>query len=77
MGGIRYGLMADKEKGKWDIVSDAIRRLEAYQQDHNQEHLVDVANLAMLEYVCPSHRDAHFSTTDDGHHVPLRESEQE
>ena len=34
-----------------------------------EEHLVDVANLCMVEYMQKNHSDAHFESVDDGIHV--------
>lgn len=67
LGAMRYGLMGADGKPTYDRAADMIRRLEAYQRDHNAEHLVDVANLAELEFV---EGDATLSPSDDGHHTP-------
>lgn len=50
-GAMRYGLMGAEGKPQYDRVSDMIRRLGMYTNDGNAEHLVDVANLAELEFV--------------------------
>lgn len=69
LGAMRYGRLGAPGKPRWDRVPDMIRRLEAYQSDGNLEHLVDVANLAMLEFVEGRHPKRHFSASDDGHHT--------
>lgn len=39
-------------------------RLDLYNETHNKEYLVDVANFAMLEYLYPSYSDAKYISTD-------------
>ena len=39
-------------------------RLDKYNDTHNKEFLVDVANFAMLEYLYPSYKDAKYIATD-------------
>ena len=56
-------------------VSCAIRRLASYLADGNREHLVDAANLCMVEWIRgPSgmgeHRSPCWRTIDDGEHTP-------
>ncbi len=41
-----------------------VPRLELYLKDHNTEHLVDVANFAMLEFMFPSFPDSAYKGTD-------------
>lgn len=68
IGRFRYGKMSDPNKGKFDMVGSMIYRLRLYQSTGNLEHLVDVANLALVEFVHPQHPNAHFDAEDDGHH---------
>lgn len=70
MGAIRYGLLGDKSKPQYDRVSCMIRRLNAYASDKNAEHLVDVANLAMLEFVEGIHNGV--VSKDDGEHTQVK-----
>ena len=58
----------------YDYVPDMIRRLELYAQTGNDELLVDIANMAMLEFEFGGHPDKHFESKDDTQHVPLRSS---
>jgi hypothetical protein len=67
IGCMRYGRMGAAGKPRYDRVSCMIRRLRAYAQDRNAEHLVDVANLAELEFVEGDHRGV--TATDDGEHT--------
>jgi len=68
-GAVRYGMLGAEGKPRWNRVSDAIRRLEAYQQDSNAEHLVDVANLCELEFV---EGDGVVKAQAEGEHVKER-----
>ena len=61
--------MGIKNKPKYDRVSSMIKRIELYAETHNTEHLVDVANLAMMEFVEGDHPDKHFCAIDDGAHT--------
>ena len=40
------------------------KRLELYEDTHNKEYLVDIANFAMLEYLYPSFADAKYDPKD-------------
>jgi len=62
--------MGASGKPQYDRTSDMIRRLELYRVDGNAEHLVDVANLAELEFVEGSHRGV--LPIDDGEHTQER-----
>ena len=68
-GHFRYGLKVDAG-ACFAQVTSAIARLRKYLETGNQEHLVDAANLAMMEYVHPcEHDDPHFEASDDGEHT--------
>lgn len=66
IGAFRYGRMGDPFKPRYDRVKDMIRRLEEYITDKNSEHLIDVANLAELEFV---EGDGVLKSIDDGQHT--------
>jgi len=69
MGAFRYGRLHEPH-APHDNVHSAIARLRRYLKDGNQEHLVDAANLCLVEYVrgeCHSHPT--FQTVDDGQHT--------
>lgn len=70
VGAYRYGRMGKMGKPKYDRVSDMIRRLKEFQIDGNKEHLVDVANLSMMEFVETTHPLAHFKPLDGSKHTP-------
>lgn len=40
-------------------------RLKKYKETGNTEYLVDVANMAMIEFMYPQHPEAHFKGTDN------------
>ncbi len=71
MGAFRYGLMRkQKQSGNgYDNVGSLIHRARLYQQSGNLEHLCDVANLAMVEFVTSQHPKRHFRADDDGVHA--------
>lgn len=71
LGGLRYGLL--KEEGpRFDNVGSAIARLKRYQTDGNIEHLVDAANLCLVEFERGSHPKRHFYANDDGYHTKAK-----
>ena len=68
MGYFRYGSLASQiGKAQYDNVGSIEKRLLLYRADHNREHLVDIANLAMIEFA--THPDHPFSPSDDGEHT--------
>lgn len=67
MGYFRYGPMG--KKPGYDNIGSVKKRIELYEQTGNLEHLVDIANLAMVEFVEGQHPNRHFSASDDGIHV--------
>ncbi|MFA6568126.1 MAG: hypothetical protein WCS96_07935 [Victivallales bacterium] len=66
IGAMRYGLMGVDGKKKYDRIGCMSRRLEEYRKDKNAEHLLDVANLAELEFV---EGDGVLRPIDDGQHT--------
>lgn len=68
MGFFRYGsLQSQIGRSKYDNIGSIQKRLELYKKDHNREHLVDIANLAMIEFATnPSYP---FVASDDGIHA--------
>lgn len=61
----KYGPVADAYPDKVDAVASLMDRLRKYTAEGNTEFLVDVANFAMIEFMCPRHPSAHFRGTDD------------
>ena len=68
MGYYRYGDVR-KQAGRYDNIGSCIQRLRLFQVTGNEEHLVDVPNLCMVEFMQKNHPDAHFNAVDDGIHV--------
>jgi len=49
-----------------DAIKSLEKRLEMYKDTGNTEFLCDIANFAMIEFMCPQHPLAHFKPLDDG-----------
>lgn len=60
----KYGCHDDNARAGVDFLDSLKTRLAKYEEDGNTEWLMDVANLAMIEYCHPSHPEAHFRATD-------------
>ena len=69
MGAFRYGRLGDPRKPSWDRCTALHQRLERYAATGNVEMLVDVANMAMLEYVEGRHPQRHLACDHDVEHV--------
>lgn len=68
MGYFRYGsLQGQIGCAKYDNLGSIKKRLTLYTEDKNREHLVDIANLAMIEFA--THPDYPFKAADDGIHA--------
>jgi len=78
VGWFRYGPIRDPAARPYDNVGSAIERLQDYLRDGNLEHLVDAANLCLIEYVkgprgVGSHPSPTWQPKDDGKHTRLVE----
>lgn len=71
MGRYRYGAMRDQGQNGYDNIGSTLRRLRLYRDTGNLEHLVDAANLCLVEFVTGAHPDMHFEASDDGEHAEL------
>lgn len=61
----KYGKVMDSPS-TLDHIEGLKKRLSKYEEDHNLEWLMDVANFAMIEYMKPSREGAWFrATTSD------------
>lgn len=69
MGAIRYGRIKASGKSKYDRVKSIKARMDLYESTGNAEHLVDCANLCLLEFEEPNHQNFHFKAADDGIHT--------
>ncbi len=71
-GAYRYGKIHDPAKPQYDRIKSAIQRLKEYEKTGNTEHLVDAANLCLVEFEKSERPEKHFNSTDDGQHVKIR-----
>lgn len=60
----KYGWMKDTYPELADAIACLEERLALFKKTGNKEHLVDVANFAMIEFMYPRHPDARFKGTD-------------
>ena len=72
-GAYRYGRLHEANKPVYDRVAGIQRKLEVYKDTHNTEMLVDIANLAMLEFEEGCHPKKTFRSVDDQAHTPTKE----
>lgn len=70
MGAFRYAPLCYQMGGNYDNIGSIMRRCEAYQEDGNGEHLVDIANIALVEWVT---KRPEFHAVDDGIHTDKKE----
>ena len=67
----KYGAVSEAYPEKVDAIESLKKRLDKYSKDGNTEWLMDVANFAMIEFMHPKHKKAHFRSTDS-HESPGR-----
>jgi hypothetical protein len=72
MGAFRYGTFQEQGACRHYNPAAIQRHLAAYVETGNAEHLVDIANLALVEFTAPSHQRFHFLSLDDGDHHSRR-----
>lgn len=60
----KYGKIKDAYPDKVNAIDSLKLRLKKYAETGNTEFLIDVANFAMIEFIHPAHKDAHFKPTD-------------
>ncbi len=56
----KYGNMSDKFPESANAADGVTQRMEMYQKSGNTENCLDAANYAVIEYLFPSHKKAHF-----------------
>jgi len=69
MGFFRYGPLNNQPAGKYDNIGSIRKRLALYEETGNDEILVDIANVAMVEFLNGNHPNKHFNAEDDGIHT--------
>lgn len=67
MGALRYGKVHAPGKPKWNRSAGIRKRLAQYEETGNLECLVDVANLALLEFEEGTHPKKHFNAMEENH----------
>jgi hypothetical protein len=68
MGSFRYALLGDKNKPRYDRLANIEKRISVYKETGNDELLVDIANIALCEFVEGEHPKKHFYAEDDKNH---------
>ena len=59
----KYGWISQNYPELAKAIDSAEERLRLYRETGNTEWLVDLANFAMIEFMHPSHQQAHFRAT--------------
>lgn len=72
LGALRYGRLHGEGKPQYDRIAAIRARADLYARTGNLEHLVDIANLALLEYEEGDHPLRHWTAGDDTTHVSRR-----
>ncbi len=60
----KYGPVKAGYPKNVDAISSLKLRLDTYAETGNTEYLIDAANFAMIEFMLPRHKKAHFNPTD-------------
>lgn len=75
MGALRYGVIGEPGKPHYNRIASIQKRIALYSETGNMEHLVDVANEALLEFACPYRPGAHWIAQDDSsYHTEVMEN---
>lgn len=61
---LKYGPVSQAYPHKVNALHSLLDRIRKYESTGNTEYLVDVANFAMIEFMHPAHKEAHFEATD-------------
>lgn len=70
----KYGTLEENYPEPKSAYSSLKERLELYFNTGNTEWLLDVANFAVIEFLLPSHKNAHFRATGSEESPGLREN---
>jgi hypothetical protein len=65
----KYGPLVEAYPHKVDAIESLKARLKKYEETGNLEWLVDVSNFAMIEFMIPKHKQAHFRATDSNESI--------
>ncbi len=69
LGFFRYGEMHGTTKTTDDRIKYLAYKVSLYKDTGNLEHLVDLANVAMVEFSQGTHPNKHFGAEDDRAHI--------
>jgi hypothetical protein len=69
MGFFRYGDIHKNNTTTDAKIASLEKRLRLYRETGNLEVLVDMANIALVEFMHSTHPNKHFSAADDGTHI--------
>lgn len=69
VGALRYGLMSEQDYGKNDLIREALKRINKYKTTGNLEHLVDAANMLLLQFVHGRRLGQKIISIDDDEHT--------
>lgn len=72
VGASRYGKLNSPDKPTWNRISRIELECKLYRHDGNDERLVDIANMALLEFEEGIHQKKHFASSDDALHTEVR-----
>lgn len=72
MGSLRYNATGLKTDPKYNILKTLQLKLDLYNSDGNQEHLLDLIKYAKLEIINKTHPLSHFNAVDDGIHAIIK-----
>lgn len=72
MGALRYGRMHAAGKPKYDRIASITKLLNLYTETGNKEHLVDCANMLLLEFEECYHPKAHIKALDETGGCPIK-----
>lgn len=61
----KYGKVSDAYPNDVNALDSMKRRIEKYSYDGNTEWLIDAANFLMIEFMYPSHENAHYKPTSN------------
>lgn len=71
-GAFRYGLIAEQDLTKCNLLDEASIRMGRYKRSRNLEYLVDAANMLLLAFVAGERRGETLTSIDDGEHAAGR-----
>lgn len=60
----KYGRVSDAYPHSMSALDSLLQRLKSYKETGNTEFLMDAANFSMIEFMHPSHSEAHYTPTD-------------